>query len=280
MPEILNGKVVSEEIYRKVLLDLSLLPFVPKLVVVLVGEDPGSQVYVKNKRKKCLDLGMRGETLELPASIGEEELVSVIRKLNADSEVNGILVQLPLPAGISKRRVLKEIDPLKDVDGLHPENVGLFFLGEPRFQPCTPSGVIEILKHYQVPLSGSRAVVIGRSEIVGRPMAQLLSMHDATVTVCHSRTRELAKETSRADILVVAMGKERFLKAEHVREGAVVIDVGMHRPPTGLCGDVDFEDVVGKCRAITPVPGGVGPMTIAMLMKNVLQAATFQAKAR
>ncbi len=280
MPQILNGKVVSEEIYRKVLLDLSLLPFVPKLVVVLVGDDSASQVYVRNKRKKCLDLGMRGETIELPSSTGEDELIEVIRRLNSDPEVNGILVQLPLPDGISKRRVLKEIDPLKDVDGLHPENVGLLFLGEPRFSPCTPSGVIEILKHYGVALAGSRAVVLGRSEIVGRPMAQLLSMNDATVTLCHSRTRSIQEETLRADIVVVAVGKERFLKAEYIREGAVVVDVGIHRSESGLCGDVDYESVVGKCRAITPVPGGVGPMTIAMLMKNVLLAATLQAKLR
>lgn len=277
MAEILSGKAVAQELYRKVLLDLSLLSFIPKLVVVLVGEDPGSQVYVKNKRKKCLDLGMKGETIELPSSITEEELLTVIRKLNADDAVTGILVQLPLPPAINKRRVLREIDPMKDVDGLHPENAGLLLIGEPRFQPCTPAGVIEILKHYQIPIAGQNAVVVGRSEIVGRPMAQMLLLNDATVTVCHSRTRDLKAETLRADILVVAMGKERFLTADYVKSGAVVIDVGMHRPASGLCGDVD-PNVATKARALTPVPGGVGPMTIAMLMKNVLLAASLRSK--
>ncbi len=278
MPEILSGKVVAEEVSRKVLLDLSLISFVPKLVVVLVGADPASQVYVKNKRKKCLDLGMQGETLELPESLGEDELIAVIRKLNADASVTGILVQLPLPPAIDKKRVLREISPLKDVDGLHPENAGLLFLGEPRFSPCTPSGVIEMLRHYNIPMSGQRAVVVGRSEIVGRPMAQLLSLQDATVTVCHSKTRDLASETTRADILVVAAGKPKFLTAQYVKQGAVVIDVGIHRLDSGLCGDVDYDSVAPKAAAITPVPGGVGPMTIAMLMKNVLLAATLQSK--
>ncbi len=280
MPETLSGKTVAEEIYRKVLLDLSLLPFVPKLVVVLVGGDPASQVYVRNKRKKCLDLGMRGETLELAESTTESELIAVIRRLNADPEVNGILIQLPLPPSIQKRNVLKEVHPLKDVDGLHPENVGLLFLGEPRFQPCTPYGVIEMLKHYQISIAGKRAVVLGRSDIVGRPMSQLLSMNDATVTVCHSKTQNLEAETQRADILVAAIGKPRFIQAKHVKEGAVVIDVGIHRTDTGLCGDVDFEAVAPRCQAITPVPGGVGPLTIAMLMRNVLLAAALQSRAR
>jgi methylenetetrahydrofolate dehydrogenase (NADP+) / methenyltetrahydrofolate cyclohydrolase len=275
---ILSGKTVAEEIYRKVLLDLSLLPIVPKLVVVLVGGDPASQVYVKSKRKKCLDLGMHGETIELPDTVSESELIALVRKLNNDETVTGILIQLPLPASIQKKRVLREISPLKDVDGLHPENAGLLALGEPRFQPCTPAGVIEILKHYKVPLSGARAAVIGRSEIVGRPMAQLLLMQDATVTLCHSRTKDLKSETERADIVVVAIGKPQFLKAEHIKEGAVVVDVGIHRLSTGLCGDADEASIAPKCAAYTPVPGGVGPMTIAMLMRNVLLAASLQAK--
>lgn len=280
MPQLLSGKEVAEEVYRKVLLDLSLLSFVPKLVVVLLGADPASQTYVKSKRKKCLDLGMRGETLELPASTSEDELVRLIRKLNQDPDVTGILVQLPLPPHIHRRRVLNEIDPTKDVDGLHPENAGLLFLGEPRFQPCTPSGVMEILRHAKIAVAGQQAVVIGRSEIVGRPMAQLLMMHDATVTVCHSKTRDLEREAARADILVAALGKPRAIGPSFVKEGAVVIDVGIHRTDQGLCGDVDFDAVSPKCRAITPVPGGVGPMTIAMLMKNVILAASLQSKAR
>ncbi len=265
---------------RKVLLDLSLLSFVPKLVVVLLGADPASQTYVKSKRKKCLDLGMRGETMELPASTSETELIQLIRTLNGDADVNGILVQLPLPPHINRRRVLNEIDPMKDVDGLHPENAGLLFLGEPRFQPCTPSGVMEILLHFGIPVAGTRAVVIGRSEIVGRPMSQLLMMGDSTVTVCHSKTPNLEQEAARADILVAALGKPKSIGPSFVKEGAVVIDVGIHRTAEGLCGDVDFAAVSPKCRAITPVPGGVGPMTIAMLMKNVVLAATLQAKAR
>ncbi len=278
MFQTLSGKPVAEEIYRKVLLDLSLLEIVPKLVVVLVGEDPGSQVYVRSKRKKCLDLGMLGETLELPKATTEEELIAVIRKLNKDDSVTGILVQLPLPAAIQKKNVFREIAPEKDVDGLNPENVGLLAMGSPRFQPCTPSGVIEILKHYQIPLAGKRAVVLGRSEIVGRPMAQLLLMHDATVTLCHSKTLHLAEETCRADILVVAVGVPQFIKAEHVKKGAAVIDVGIHRTAEGLCGDVDALSVADQAGALTPVPGGVGPMTIAMLMRNVLFAASIQAR--
>jgi methylenetetrahydrofolate dehydrogenase (NADP+) / methenyltetrahydrofolate cyclohydrolase len=276
--QTLAGKIVAEEVYRKVLLDLSLLAIVPKLVVVLVGEDPGSQVYVRSKRKKCLDLGMQGETVELPAATTEEELVQVIRKLNNDDSVTGILVQLPLPENIQKMNIFREIAPEKDVDGLNPENVGLLTMGVPRFQPCTPSGVIEILKYYQIPIEGKRAVVLGRSEIVGRPMAQLLLMQNATVTLCHSKTQDLIEETCRADILVVAVGRPKFIKAEHIRKGATVIDVGIHRLEGGLCGDVDPKSVENQAGALTPVPGGVGPMTIAMLMRNVLLAANLQAR--
>ncbi len=280
MPQLLSGKEVAEEIYRKILLDLSLLSFVPKLVVILLGADPASQTYVKSKRKKCLDLGMRGETLELPPSTSEAELVDLIQKLNRDNDVTGILVQLPLPPHINRRRVLDEIDPVKDVDGLHPENAGRLFLGAPRFQPCTPSGVMEILRYGQIAIAGMQAVVIGRSEIVGRPMAQLLMMHDATVTICHSKTRNLEREAARADILVAALGRPKAIGPAFVKDGAVVIDVGIHRTADGLCGDVDFAAVSSKCRAITPVPGGVGPMTIAMLMKNLILAASLQSKAR
>ncbi|MBY0370526.1 bifunctional 5,10-methylenetetrahydrofolate dehydrogenase/5,10-methenyltetrahydrofolate cyclohydrolase [bacterium] len=280
MPTDLLGKPVAEEIYRKVVLDLSLLSFVPKLVVVLVGEDPASQTYVRSKEKKCLDLGMHGETLTLPVTVTEDELLAVVRKLNADPTVTGILVQLPLPPAIRKRAVLKEIHPLKDVDGLHAENAGLLFQGEPRLQPCTPAGVMEILRHYGIPTVGKHAVVLGRSDIVGRPMATMLTLADATVTVCHSKTADLACFTRDADILVAAIGKPKFLKADHVKPGATVVDVGIHRTPTGLCGDVDAASVKTVCGALTPVPGGVGPMTIAMLMKNVLMAASLQSKGR
>jgi methylenetetrahydrofolate dehydrogenase (NADP+)/methenyltetrahydrofolate cyclohydrolase len=276
--ETLDGKKVAEAIYRSVPLEISLLAYIPKLVVILVGEDPASQTYVRSKGKKCQDLGLRSETVNFPASVTEQELVDKIRALNRDREVNGILVQLPLPVHIHKHRVLEEIDPNKDVDGLHSQNLGRLMQGEPRFVPCTPAGVIEILKFYNIPIAGQRAVVVGRSEIVGRPMAQLLVMKDATVTLCHSKTRQLEEETSRADILIVAMGRPKFIGASHVKAGAAVIDVGIHRVGDKLCGDVDFEAVSAKAAFLTPVPGGVGPMTIAMLMKNLCTAAALQTR--
>lgn len=278
MPEIMDGKKVAEGVYAKVLLELSLLPVVPKLVVVLVGEDPASQTYVRSKTKKCLDLGIRSETIRLPADTTEQALVDKVEELNRDKDVHGILVQLPLPKGISKQRVLQTLDPRKDVDGLHRENVGWLGLGEPRLVPCTPMGVIEILKHYQIPMEGKHAVIIGRSDIVGKPMAQLLLMNNATVTVCHSKTPDLKAEALRADILIAALGQPKAIGADMVRDGAVVIDVGIHRTETGLVGDVDFESVSAKVKAITPVPGGVGPMTIAMLMHNVVLAARLASK--
>jgi len=276
MPLILDGKKVAEALYQKLLLDLSLLPVVPKLVVVLVGEDPASQTYVRSKGKKCQDLGLLSETVLLPATITEDELIQRVHALNKDKSVHGILIQLPLPAGVNKNRVLREIDPKKDVDGLHPENQGRLFQGEPRFLPCTPAGVIEILKFHSIPIEGAKATVIGRSEIVGKPVGQLLLMNNATVQMCHSKTRDLKRETAAADILIVAMGKPGFVQAEMVKEGAVVIDVGIHRIDGKLVGDVDFASVSPKASAITPVPGGVGPMTIAMLMKNLIHAASLQ----
>lgn len=273
---LLDGKKVAESIYSKLLLDISLLSSVPRMVFVLVGEDPASQTYVKSKTKKCQDLGIRGETLALPGNISEEDLVSRIRSLSRDKDVHGILVQLPLPAHINRTRVLREIEPIKDVDGLHPENVGRLSQGDPRFVPCTPGGILELLKFYQIPIEGSGAVIVGRSEIVGKPMAQLLINHSATVTVCHSKTRNLSTETARADILIVAMGKPKFIGVNQVKEGAVVVDVGIHRLSDRIVGDVDFENVQTKVSAISPVPGGVGPLTIAMLMKNVVHAAMWQ----
>lgn len=276
MPMILDGKKVAENVYAKLALDLSLLPTVPKIVFILVGSDPASQTYVKSKAKKCLDLGIRSETVQFADTTPEEILVSRIRELNIDADTHGVLVQLPLPAHISRARVVRELNPLKDVDGLHPENAGRLFQGDPRFVPCTPAGILEILKFHSVALEGSHAVIVGRSEIVGKPVSQLLLMQNSTVTLCHSKTKELERHTRSADILIVAMGKLKFVGATMVKEGATVIDVGIHRVDGNFVGDVDFEAVLPKVHAITPVPGGVGPMTIAMLMKNLIQAATLQ----
>lgn len=273
---ILEGKKVAESLYAKVLLDISLLPVVPKIVFLLVGEDGASQTYVRSKGKKCQDLGLQSETLTFPATLKEEELIAKIHALNKDKGVHGILVQLPLPPHMNKLRVLREIDPAKDVDGLHADNMGRLMQGDPRFVACTPAGVVEILKFYSIPMEGANVVVVGRSEIVGKPMAQLMLMQNATVTVCHSKTKDLAKVTSSADILIVAIGKPLFIKADMVKDGATVIDVGIHRVNDKLVGDVDFASVSPKCHAISPVPGGVGPMTIGMLMKNLVLAASLQ----
>lgn len=274
MPDLMDGKKVAESVYQKVLLDLSLLPLVPKIVFILVGENAASQTYVKAKEKKCLDLGLRSETVCFAADVSETTLLSTIRKLNDNSDVHGILVQLPLPPHIDRYRVLGQIGPGKDVDGLHPENAGLLQQGRPRFAPCTPAGVMEMLRFYEVPIAGARAVVLGRSEIVGKPMVQLLTNADATVTVCHSKTVDLATETSRADILIVAIGRAEYIRAEHVKEGAVVVDVGIHRVDGKLVGDVHFASASTRASKISPVPGGVGPMTIASLMRNLVRAAS------
>ena len=273
---VLDGKKVADTIYSKLLLEVSLLPVVPRIVFILVGQDPASQTYVKSKSKKCQDLGLHGEALVLPENTSEEELIRRIRELNLDKKVHGILLQLPLPPQINKYAVLSELDPLKDVDGLHPDNMGRLMQGNPRFVPCTPSGILEILRHYQIPIEGTRSVVIGRSEIVGKPMAQLLLNHNSTVTVCHSKTVGLEKEAERADLLVVAIGKRHFVGPTFIKEGATVIDVGIHRVEGRITGDVDYDAVAKKAGAITPVPGGVGPMTIASLMKNLVLAAKLQ----
>lgn len=277
-PLILDGKMVAEDVYQKLLLEVSLLSFVPRIVFVRVGEDPASQSYVRSKEKRCLDLGLRGETIVLPESIAEDELIGKIHNLNRDKDVNGILVQLPLPKHINKARVLSSISPDKDVDGLHPENAGLLLQGKPRFVPCTPAGIVEMLKFYKVAIEGKRVVVMGRSEIVGRPMAQLLLNHDATVTVCHSKTKNLKEELVRAELIIAAIGKPQFVTADMVSEGVTVVDVGINRVDGKIVGDVDFDSVKSKAFAISPVPGGVGPMTIAMLMKNLVAAATLQTK--
>lgn len=248
----------------------------PGLAVILVGEDPASQVYVRNKERACAEAGIVSFPHRLPASTSQEDLLALIERCNADPAVDGILLQLPLPAGLDAQQCLLAIDPAKDVDGFHPVNAGRLALGLPGFAPCTPAGVMELLRRYNLPTEGKRAVVVGRSNIVGKPLAMLLSrpgaFGDATVTLCHSRTPDLAAQCRQADFLFLAMGRPRCITGDMVGEGAVVIDVGINRTPEGLCGDADFASVSPRARAITPVPGGVGPMTIAMLLSNTVQA--------
>jgi len=272
---------------------------VPCLSVVLVGEDPASQIYVRNKSKAAEKAGMRSQLLRLPATTGERELLDTVARLNADPDVHGILVQLPLPDGIDERRVIEAIDPRKDVDGFHPENVGRMLAGLPGFVPCTPAGIIELLKRNDIPLVGRHAVVLGRSNIVGKPMAVLLLREHCTVTICHSRTRELARVAAQGEILVAAVGRAAMVTAEFIRPGAVVIDVGIHRVEdeaearrlfgehsrrlsdvrekgSTLVGDVHPLEAAGRAGWLTPVPGGVGPLTIALLLRNTLEAARRQ----
>ncbi|MES2857345.1 MAG: bifunctional methylenetetrahydrofolate dehydrogenase/methenyltetrahydrofolate cyclohydrolase FolD [Bdellovibrionota bacterium] len=282
----LDGSIVAQE--RKVALAKSVEDFTqkqgrkPGLAVVIVGADPASQVYVKNKVKTTSEVGMNSFHFELPATATQAEIIAQVKKLNADPAVDGILVQLPLPTGIDSDIVTEAILPEKDPDGLTTGNLGLLFAGKKRVAPCTPFGVMKILEHYKIPVKGRKAVVIGRSNIVGKPMAQLLLEADATVTVCHSRTTDLMHHTLDADIVVVAAGKPRFLGGEAFAKNSVVIDVGIHRPTEGafagkLCGDVRFEELEHTAAA-TPVPKGVGPMTIQMLMENTLRLAELRAK--
>ncbi|HMW16913.1 MAG TPA: bifunctional methylenetetrahydrofolate dehydrogenase/methenyltetrahydrofolate cyclohydrolase FolD [Accumulibacter sp.] len=246
----------------------------PGLAVILVGEDPASQVYVRNKVNACLQVGIHSEKIVYPVDTAQQTVIDKIAELNADPTIHGILVQLPLPRHFDSDAVLEAISPKKDVDGFHAENVGALVQGQPRFIPCTPYGVMKFFADAAIDLRGKEAVVLGRSNIVGKPMAMLLMQASATVTVCHSQTRDLAAHTRRADILVAALGKAKFVTAEMVKPGAVIIDVGINRLPDGkLCGDVDFGPVSDKASAITPVPGGVGPMTITMLLANTLEAA-------
>jgi methylenetetrahydrofolate dehydrogenase (NADP+)/methenyltetrahydrofolate cyclohydrolase len=253
---------------------------VPCLAAVLVGENAASQVYVRNKQQACQRSGIESQLHKLPDSTTQEELLTLVHKLNKDYTVHGILVQLPLPKQIEETRILRAVTPLKDVDGFHPENVGLIVQGRPRFLPCTPLGIQQLLVRRKIPIAGSHVVVLGRSDIVGKPIALMLMQRgeggDATVTVCHSRTKDLAAITRQADILIVAIGKARFVTAPMVKPGAVVIDVGINRTDGGLVGDVDFEAVKEVAGQITPVPGGVGPLTIAMLLHNTLAAARMQ----
>ena len=276
MTQIIDGKKISAEIKDELKQEVAAMKAEGKeiaLAVIQVGEDPASSVYVKNKKKACEYIGIKSVSYEIPEDSTQQELLDLVKKCNEDPEINGILVQLPLPPHMDEDAVIHAIDPKKDVDGFHPVSVGNMMIGNDGFLPCTPAGIIELLKRSGVEISGKECVVVGRSNIVGKPMSMLLLRENGTVTVCHSRTRNLREVCSRADILVVAMGKPKFIDASFVKEGAVIIDVGIHRNEHNkLCGDVDFDAVKEKTSAITPVPGGVGPMTIAMLMKNCVQS--------
>ncbi len=280
MAVIIDGKAVSKEVKAKVAAEVAGLKergVTPGLAVVLVGNDPASRTYVTNKEKDCAAVGIRSEEYALPETAKQEELLALVRRLNEKKEVNGILVQLPLPKGFDAGAVTETISPEKDVDAFHPSNVGRIMIGNCRFVPCTPAGIMELLHHESVSPEGKRCVVIGRSNIVGKPMAMLLLHENGTVTICHSRTRDLKAICKEADILVAAVGKPKFVTADMVKPGAVVIDVGMDRDENGkLCGDVDFANVEPVASRITPVPGGVGPMTRAMLLKNTVTAAKIQ----
>lgn len=281
---ILDGKSLAQELQAE--LAVSVAEFIenngvfPCLAAVLVGDNPASEVYIRNKRAACGRVGIESQLHRLPAEVSQDGLLDLIRKLNRDAEVHGILVQLPLPSGVDVSAVLDFVDPHKDVDAFHAENVGRLVQGRPRFLPCTPQGIQQLLVRRGVRVSGRHVVVVGRSDIVGKPLANMLVQRgtgaDATVTVCHSHTENLAAMTRTADILVVAIGRARFVTADMVKPGAVVVDVGMNRTPQGLCGDVDFESVKDVAGMITPVPGGVGPLTVTMLLHNTLAAARLQ----
>ncbi len=278
MANIIDGNKIAQDIRNEVrqrALELKeQQEIIPGLAVVLVGEDPASQVYVGRKAKACAEVGFISREYKLPAATDEEKLLKIIHKLNKDKSIHGILVQLPLPKHISTENVIAAIDPNKDVDGFHPYNVGGLVTGTPQFVPCTPRGIMEMLARTGIELAGKEAVVVGRSNIVGKPIALLLLAQNATVTMCHSKTKDLPTVTGRADVLIAAIGKPHMIKANMVKEGAVVIDVGVNRLENGkLAGDVAFDEVAAKASYITPVPGGVGPMTIAMLMQNTLDAA-------
>lgn len=274
MAKIIDGKEVSLYIKERIKTETEKLGVTPGLAVILVGDDPASHVYVNNKKKACEFCGFYSESYELPAETSEDELLELIDVLNNNDRIHGILVQMPLPKHIDPDRVVNAILPEKDVDAFNPYNVGKIMLGDYNFLPCTPAGVMELLKYYNIDVSGKSCAVIGRSNIVGKPMAMLMLHANATVTVCHSKTADLKSVVKNADIVIAAIGKPRFVTADMIKEGAVVVDVGINRLDTGkLCGDVDFEKVSEIASFITPVPGGVGPMTIAMLMQNTLTSA-------
>lgn len=280
MPQIIDGKAISAQIKDELKVkveEMKAQGIQVCLAVIQVGNDPASSVYVGNKKKACAYIGIDSLAYELPEETTQEELLALIGELNAKKEVNGILVQLPLPKHIDEDAVIRAIDPKKDVDGFHPQSVGALCIGQPGFVSCTPAGIIQLLKRSGIEIAGKECVIIGRSNIVGKPMALLLLRENGTVTITHSRTKDLKEVTKRADILVVAIGKPKMITREYVKEGAVVIDVGIHRNENNkLCGDVDYEDVAPVCSAITPVPGGVGPMTIAMLMHNCVESVALQ----
>lgn len=277
--QIIDGKAIAKQIRDELAVDVVEFiqnnSVVPCLAAVLVGDDPASEVYVRNKRRACEHVGIDSQLHRLPADTTQDELLDLVAKLNKDNEVHGILVQLPLPAGLDADQILLAVSPAKDVDAFHPTNVGRLVQGKPRFLPCTPHGVMQLLKRTGIDTAGQHAVVVGRSDIVGKPLAQLLSARgaDATVTVCHSRTKDLPGITRQADILIAAIGKPEFITGDMIKPGAVVIDVGVNRTDAGLVGDVEFESASKVASHITPVPGGVGPMTIAMLLVNTLRAA-------
>lgn len=280
MSQLIDGKRISQQIKDELKVEVERLKESGKkacLAVIQVGSDPASTVYVNNKKKACAYIGIESRPYELPEEVSEKELVELVEELNRDDSVNGILVQLPLPSHIDEDQIIRTISPDKDVDGFHPVSVGRLWIGEKGFLSCTPAGIIQLLKRSGIGIEGKECVVIGRSNIVGKPMAALLLRENGTVTVAHSRTKNLKEVAKRADILIVAIGKKRFITSEYIKEGAVVIDVGMHRDENNhLCGDVDFADVEPHTSAITPVPGGVGPMTIAMLMNNCVETMRTQ----
>lgn len=276
---IIDGKKVAAEVRARIAVQVSELKDktgkVPGLAVVLVGDDPASAVYVRNKKKACQQAGINSFEHSLPSDTSQEKLLALVEELNRKDAVNGILVQLPLPEHMDSKKVLETIDPRKDADGFHPLNFGHLAAGNPVFAPCTPAGIIELLDHYDIGIEGKRAVVLGRSNIVGKPLAFMLLQRNATVTICHSRTRDLPEIARSADLLFAAVGKAGFVTGDMVRDGAVVIDVGIHRIDGKLAGDVLFDEVKEKASWITPVPGGVGPMTIAMLLRNTVRAFQF-----
>ncbi len=274
MVKIIDGKKIAEELkqeLKKEILALGKKGIVPRLAVILVGEDNASQIYVKNKERVAKEIGINSQIIKLGDKTSQKELEEIIKKLNQDKNIHGILVQLPLPAHLDEKRIISLINPAKDVDCFHPENIGKMFLDNAKFLPCTPAGILELLKRSNISVSGKKAVIIGRSNIVGKPLALMLLAENATVTICHSKTKNLKAETLQADILISAVGKAGLITADMVKKGATVIDVGINRNAEGkLVGDVDFKEVSKIASAITPVPGGVGPMTVIMLMKNVI----------
>ena len=280
MAEILDGKAASAAVRAQLKEEVASLKekgITPGLAVIIGGDDPASRIYVNNKKKACAEVGIYSEEFALPADTSQEELLALVASLNGRSDINGILCQLPLPSHLSEKAIIEAVSPLKDVDAFHAANVGHIMIGDFSFLPCTPAGVMELLHRAGIDPAGKNCVVIGRSNIVGKPMAMLLLHENGTVTICHSKTRNLQEICSGADILVAAVGRAKFVTADMVKEGAVVVDVGMNRDENGkLCGDVDYAPVAAKASYITPVPGGVGPMTISMLLKNTVKAARLQ----